>query len=286
MNRIIHCLGPTGTYGHEVAKNIFPKIDEIIFHDSNSEILFSLEEEKSRDSSFGIVPIENSSAGFVTEVVKEFWLPNIDNTIDIEVVGEFGHFINHTLAKCGECSKIERIFSHPQALSQCSNSISQLETEFENKIELIPTSSTSGSISKMRTETDAVICSKFAAELSSLQIIKSVFNDNSDNQTLFHVLKKIENTSDIKTHTALLFTLKDRVHNLVNALMCISSFGANMHMIHSVSTGNLGEYAFYIEYDADSNSNKGQRILNALKNVVEGIIVLGSFSQIERKIEQ
>jgi len=288
MNKIkVHCLGPEGTYGHEVVMKVFLNADEIVFHDSNSEILFALEEDED-PLSFGIVPIENSTKGLVTEIVNDFWLPKVDSGFSyLEVVGEFCNPVRHVLAKNNNRKKIKRIFSHPQALGQCAENIKLLEVELGVKIELIATKSTAGSIDKIERPGDAAICSEFAANLRGINIVKRNFNDKDNNQTLFHVLTKGNSDFGLKTHTAILFTLKDEPAALIRALNCISDYGANMHMIHSIPVGIPGKYAFYIEYDENTDSNNGKGIISNLGHSTEDLIIIGSFIKLsEREVLQ
>lgn len=284
----VYCLGPKGTYGHEVATRVFPDLGEedIVFHTTNLKILESVESEKGADV-FAIVPVENSTsgAGLVSDVVPRFWLPRISKKSSLKVIKEFVHDIHHSLVKPknGEV-RISRIFSHPQALSQCNVNIRKLEKEMGHSIKLAPTTSTAGSIEKIQETTDAAICSEFAARNYpekdfALEIISKSFNDNSFNQTTFHVLG-FPNEKVSATHSAVLFELQDRPHGLVDALRCISGHGANMHMIHSIPIGK-GRYAFYIEFDESANSEKGQKIYSALEKEVENLLHLGSFNIIK-----
>ncbi|MFW5871973.1 MAG: prephenate dehydratase [bacterium] len=290
----VHCLGPAGTYGHEVAKKIFgDSIGKIEMHKSNQSVLHALEKDPDTNS-YGVVPVENSTsgAGLVSDVVPNFWLPRIKDQPEIKVVGEYRHEIKHVLAsptsfmKNG-IPKVKRIFSHPQALMQCAGNIKEIEKKLGYSLDLIPTTSTAGSIEKITEPTDAAICSEFAALnsdclIGDLRLICNPFNDDDFNQTTFHLLSKTEISGEV-THSAVLFDLDDRPHALVDALQCISGYNANMHMIHSIPVGP-SRYAFYIEFDEPKESKKGRRIFKAFERVVSNLLCLGSFEIInERK---
>ncbi|NCS99002.1 hypothetical protein GW764_02330 [Candidatus Parcubacteria bacterium] len=289
----VHCLGPEGTYGHEVTKKIFgDSIGKIEMHKSNQDVLRALEKDPNKNS-YGVVPVENSTsgAGLVSDVVPNFWLPRIKDRPEIKVVGEYRHEIKHVLASPACLNnegvpKIKRIFSHSQALMQCAGNIKEFEEKLGYSLDLIPTTSTAGSIEKITELTDAAICSEFAALNSDclvgdLKLLYNPFNDSDFNQTTFHLLSKT-GIFEEATHCAVLFDLDDRPHALVDALQCISGYNANMHMIHSIPIGP-SRYAFYIEFDESEYSEKGRKIFRAFDYAVDNLLCLGSFKIIKER---
>lgn len=276
----VHCLGPKGTHGHEVTEKYFGSNTQLVLHGSNLDILFAVENDI--DLSFGVVPIENSTAGPVWDVLTGFWLPKIGQPISVELVGGYMHKVRHCLATKGNGSqKIKRVFSHPQALRQCYHNLRVLEQTQGVKIEETATTSTSGSIKCLSKKGDAVICSAFAARLNKLNIVEEEFNDNDSNETRFHVVTN-KQCGHGGSYSSVIFTLADKPHSLVDALLCISGYESNMHIMHSIPTGKTGNYAFYVEFDESVYSNKGQKILNSLNRVVDDITVLGTFNLKEK----
>ena len=284
----IHILGPNGTYTHEAASMIFGGSQLFCFQSRNPETIKALENDPDYNS-VAIVPIENSTSGFVEETMG-YWKKIINQTesgickIDkVWVSGEYGLPIIHSLAVNGEIPKvINRIFSHPQALSQCTEGISKIEESQKSKIELVPTSSTAAAASfvKEKGETgDAAICSVFCVREYGLTTIKESFNDEEGNLTRFHILSK-KNISLMgeANKTALLFYLRDEPQAQANADWSISAGRTNITTAHSVSVGDPGVYAFYREFETGLGSDEGQRIMQRLQTFTLKILVLGSFA--------
>jgi prephenate dehydratase len=116
-----------------------------------------------------------------------------------------------------EMGKIKKIYSHPQALGQCSDFLNSLK-----KVSVLPVYDTAGA-AKMIAENpgnaEAAIASKRAAEVYGLKIIKGNIQNNSENFTRFLVISK--NGVEVKTEdakTSLCFELKSMPGSLFRAL--------------------------------------------------------------------
>lgn len=284
----IHILGPKGTYTHEAASMIFGRSQFFCFQNRNLETIKALENDPD-ERSVAVVPIENSTAGFVEETMG-YWKKTINQTESgickigkVLVSGEYGLPIIHSLATRGEIPKVvKRIFSHPQALSQCVEGINQIEESQNSKIELVPTSSTAAAASfvKEKGETgDVAICSAFCVREYGLKTITESFNDEEGNLTRFHILskKKISLMGEANK-TALLFYLRDEPQAQANADWSISAGRTNITTAHSVSVGEPGVYAFYREFETGLDSDEGRRIMQRLETFTLKILVLGSFA--------
>jgi prephenate dehydratase len=110
----------------------------------------------------------------------------------VYVIGELNLHINHFLiaSKKYSLTKIKNVYSHPQALGQCSQFIKSL-----NKVEIIPSYDTAGSAllaSNETSETSAAITSARAAKIYKMQILKRNIQNNKINFTRFFVIIKEE----------------------------------------------------------------------------------------------
>ncbi|MEG1448434.1 MAG: prephenate dehydratase domain-containing protein, partial [Oscillospiraceae bacterium] len=108
----IACQGVVGSYSSIAAKRLFQNAELTFCEDFNNVF----EKVLSGECSFGIVPIENTCAGSVTD--------NYDLLLkyDVSIVRTLALQVNHCLlAKKGtDITKLTKVYSHPQALSQCS----------------------------------------------------------------------------------------------------------------------------------------------------------------------
>ena len=104
--------GYKGSFSHQAVENIAKKNNlnfEIIENDSFSDSFKSI-----KKYGLGLIPVENSTAGFVEKTIDELVLG------DFEIIGEFHLKVNHSLLrlKKAKLSDIKKIYSHYQALAQ------------------------------------------------------------------------------------------------------------------------------------------------------------------------
>lgn len=282
----IHILGPIGTYSHEVATKLFTETANcvFVFHPRNQAVLQALEKD-SDVQSIAVIPIENSTRGLVEEVIG-YWRKVMDHTQKqimrgpLHVCGEYGLSVRHCLVIKPENSgqKIRRIFSHPQALGQCSENIQKLIQIQEIQVETISTSSTAASINEMKEVGDAAICSIFCATKNGGLVLDQNFNDFSANKTRFHILSKKKPAFNYcENKTAILYYLRDEPGSATNASWSVSAGRVNITTEHSIPTGDPGVYAFYKEFDESVRNIEGRRILKRLSTFAEKILILGSY---------
>jgi prephenate dehydratase len=278
----ILCLGPEGTYGHQVAYQInerhFEAQGEIVFRKSHEEIFVQLDRAKNPND-IGVVAIRNSTAGLVMEVVR-FWL-NTSPTL-LHVTGEADLPIHHQLlARPGVALKeVQAVFSHPQGLAQCEQTLNGLGIG-ERK----PVSSTAGAAKMLidRDSKEAAISSRFCAGLYGLEILQQNLEDISGNTTRFHIVSNVQNFQSqpaeefCERKLALLITLKNEAGSLWRTLGPIACAGLNMTFLTSIQLNGMDKVAFYIELDAHHDKKTNDSVLHLLSQVSEKLVVLGIF---------
>lgn len=273
VNKVL-VLGPAGTYGHE-AVSLFPCLNdaETIFCESNSRILEGVLNGLAK---FGVVPVENSTTGFIRETIR-FWLRQ-----DGEFFNRSLYVIGEDLLPIGHCLimqqsnrfAVEIVKSHPEALQQCSAYL-----RHKNAI-LQPTVSTAAAAKSLLLEQSngvAAIASKFAAQVYGLKIIEENIQDFNNNTTRFHLLGTKPSGATGNDKTAVIFWLENKPGSLWQAIEIFSAMRVNITSIHSIPLGAPGEFAFYVEFDGHRNSESGQIILNILGRRTSKMVVLGSF---------
>lgn len=285
----IYALGPRGTYGHEAALVALRSIPinpndtevEVTFCERNEQVLESV----AIEHCFGIVPIENSSAGLVSEVVK-YWMHPTQRYTAPYVIGEVVLPIEHMLLvheKRMESGVIDGVLSHPQALAQCATALDELG--LKNRL---PWSSTAGAAEAVSTNPQfhsmGAIASRFAGELYGLEVLKRNLADSSQNATRFHLVAShgVPEQAYRDHKTALIVWLPDEPGSLLDLLWCVSAKRkVNMSSIHSIPTGAMGEYAFYLEFDAHLENAVGKEIIGKIRAMATRLAVLGSYPQYE-----
>ena len=174
--------GEHGAYGEVAARRLVPGgayIPCMEFVD-----VFHGVEEGSLD--LGVVPVENSLEGAVTQVNE------LLTTTRLKVIGEAKVPVNHCLLAPEDTDyrEIRMVYSHPQALAQCRGFLTR------NKLEPRPFYDTAGAAKMLARENlkaAAVIASALSAELYNLEIIKEKIEDGASNSTRFLLLSREAN---------------------------------------------------------------------------------------------
>ena len=120
---------------------------------------------------YSILPVENSIEGSVGQSIDV-----IANT-DLHSIGEVYLKVEHCLIGRGKLDDVTKVYSHPQALGQCSDFI------FDHDLKTVPTYDTAGSVEIIKDLEDncAAIASRLASSLYDVPIIKEGIENNSNN---------------------------------------------------------------------------------------------------------
>jgi len=216
---------------------------------------------------YGMIPLENSYAGRVSEI------HDLLQKYDVSIVAEHFFPITHNLAALdgAKVEDIKEVYSHPQALMQCQNNLRDLGVkiwEYSN------TAEAAKFVGASNDKTKAALCSKMAADLYGLKIIRENMQDSgNDNVTIFIVIAKEQADVDPKiapTITALLFTIRNIPGSLYKALGGFATNGVSMIKLESYIPGGVSNQAkFLITIEGHP----------AQKNVALALEELGFFSK-------
>ncbi len=220
---------------------------------------------------YGIVPVENSLEGAVTEV------NDLLNETDLTIVGEIITPIHHCLLALPETDyrDLRIVWSHPQALGQCRGFIERL------KLETRPFYDTAGAakiLSETRPDATGVIAHRLCADIYHIDVIKENIEDHESNATRFIVLSR-EESSEGGDKCSIIFTIAHRASALFTILTIFSDRQINLTRIESRpgKTG-LGNYTFFLDFEG---SDKDEKVAESLKKVEEEAVkykFLGCYS--------
>ncbi|AAQ00704.1 MULTISPECIES: prephenate dehydratase [Prochlorococcus] len=273
-------LGPKGTYAEQAA-GYLAKLEKL----SQPEFIpccglrSVIEHLVNKHCEAAVVPIENSVEGGVTTTLDSLWAhPNL--FIQRALVLP----IRHAFISSGSLNEITEVLSHPQALAQCTD---WLSNNVPNAIQL-PTNSTSEAVRMVKgSKFRAAIASKTSSEVEGLENIAYPINDVAGNCTRFVLLtnQKSDITGDIASFAFSLHANKPGA--LLKALTCIADLGLNMNRIESrPSKRELGEYIFFVDIDLQEKSiDTKDRLNKLLKPLCENIIYFGSYVTSEMTLD-
>ena len=266
----VACFGVPGTYAHQATKKIFSKCSPD-FYPSFQDVFSAVRNE---EADFGVVPIENSSAGSVTDVY------DLMLKYRFHIVAACDISVNHVLAanagtKLGDISKI---YSHQQAIAQCSDFF-RAHKSIKSE-EYISTAASAKMISETGDKFSAAICSEEAAEQYGLEILLRGFQNNPNNTTRFIVISKklyIEKNAD---KISLCFSLPHVTGSLYSTLCRFAVNGLNLTKIESRPIfGSSFEYLFYLDFTGNIINENTLRLLCALSNELAEFSFLGNYTE-------
>lgn len=266
--------GEHGAFSEVAAKKFFGDKIETIPSYAFADVFEKVEKKQVQ---FGVIPIENSLYGSVFDTYDLL----LKSTLS--VVGELQLQINHhLLAKRHlEFSEITKVYSHPQALGQCSEFLSTLKNA-----EILPSYDTAGSaltLLKHNGDPIAIVASKEAAEVYQLKILKKHIQNNSENYTRFLIIASKPVLHDFKTpKTSVCFELKNIPGALFKSLSVFALRDINLLKIESRPIPHKPfEYRFYADFLGDLRDEK---IKNALKNLAEISLSIKVFGTYEKGV--
>ncbi len=267
----VACFGVPGTYAHQATLKVFPNCTPH-FYPSFQDVFSAIQ---NGEAEFGVVPIENSSAGSVTDVYDLMlkYRFHIAAAADISV--------NHVLAvnKGTAISDITKVYSHQQALSQCSDFFRAHSNITPEKY--ISTAASAKMLSETGDKTSAAICSEEAAETYGLEIILRGFQNNPNNTTRFIVISKklyIEENAD---KISLCFSLPHITGSLYSTLCRFAVHGLNLTKLESrPKFGTSFEYLFYLDFTGNTSDKDTLNLLSALSDELAEFSFLGNYREI------
>lgn len=220
---------------------------------------------------YGIVPIENSTDGRIADTLDMF------TRLPLKICAEVSLRIHHNLlAMCGQ-AEIRRVYSKPQALSQCRNWLAVNLPHAQLK----EVASTTTAVELARQEPNAAaVASRQAAVAYGLNIVCPNIEDRENNITRFAVVSHQEGERTGDDKTAIMFQILDQPGALSDALAACKRNKVNMTWIESFpehNDGKVQQYLFFADLGGHVRDLKVKRTLNALEKKCQKLVVLGSF---------
>lgn len=212
-----------------------------------------------------IIPIENSTEGSVGAAI------DVLHTTNLKITGEMYYHVRHCLIGNGSLDMIREVYSHPQALGQCSRYIGGLK-----QIPVHDTAAAVKLIYDMERTDVAAIASREAAGLYGMQIIDEDINDVYENYTHFlqlgyNVPKQTEHSK-----TTIHFTLQHIPGALQSALHALRMLNLTRIESRPIKNGYF-EYIFSLDFIGHKCDENVKDALGELENNAASLAVLGSY---------
>ena len=261
--------GEMKAFAHKAASQFFGSEIEIESAPSFRQVF---KEVKDGRSEFGVIPLENSLAGSIHE--------NYDLLLeyDVRIIGEITLRIVHALIGHPETKleDIRRVISHPQALEQCRDFL-----ESQQDWELVAARDTATAVKRIKEENkpgDVAIAAREAADLYELAVLKEGIETNARNYTRFVVIAADRVSNGSKNKSSLVYSTTNKPGALFDTLRIFAENGLNLVKLESRPIhGKPWEYMFYVDLEADVESDELREVMNQLSEHTEFLKVLGCY---------
>ncbi|NCC87445.1 MAG: bifunctional chorismate mutase/prephenate dehydratase [Clostridia bacterium] len=267
---VVACQGIEGAYSQAACDRLF-STPNIMYFNGFEGVFHAVDKGLCK---YGVLPIENSTAGSVNEVY------DLMKKNKFYIVRSIQMRIEHNLlTKKGiKLSDIKEIFSHEQAINQCSEFLKSLNikvTVCEN------TAIAAKRVAESERNDIAALSSHDCAELYNLCILSDDVMNNNNNFTRFICISKNLEIYPGADKISLMLCLPHRPGSLYGIISRLSALGINLSKLESrPMPGKNFEFMFYFDIDANVFSPDVVRLLCELDDELEQFVYLGSYSEI------
>jgi chorismate mutase / prephenate dehydratase len=260
-------LGPEGTYTHSAAVKHFGSLIETHPVASIEEVFRIVEAD---GANFGVVPVENSSAGVINHTLDLFMKSSL--TISGEVALRIRH---NLLTQVDSLDKIERVYAHQQSLSQCNQ---WLDKNLPDAERIAMSSNAQAVLHAKENKSAASIGGAMAAELYDVPVLVSDIEDEPDNTTRFAVIGQHKSPPSGDDRTSLLVFVQNKPGSLFDLLKPLADRDISMSNIESrPSRRGVWDYVFFIDIDGHRDDDKVKEAVTEIEKASAMVTILGSY---------
>ena len=268
----VACQGVEGAYSQIAAERLF-KLPNIMFFSNWEKVFSAIEAGLCR---YGVIPIENSTAGSVKKVYdlmisRHF---RIVRTVRIKID-------HNLLAKKGtQLSDIREIVSHEQAISQCSAFLASLGPNV--KITRVENTAQAAQMVAESDRTDlASLSSRSCAAQYGLSVLSASVQDNGNNHTRFICITNETEIYPGADRTSLMVVTPHKPGALYRLLSRFNALGINLLKLESRPIPDRDfEFMFYFDLEAPVYSEKLAQLLAELEQECDEFTYLGTYSEV------
>ena len=271
---VVACQGVEGANSQVACDRILPR-GNIVYVKTFDAVVSAVE---SGLCKFGVLPIENSSTGGITEVY------DLLRQADCHIVGEQCVKIEQNLLGCegATLQSIKTVYSHPQGFKQSK----EFFRDYPH-MEQVPFFSTSKSAEEVAEKQDitlGAVAGKAAADLYNLKIIAPAINSNNNNYTRFIIIAKRPEIIPNANKITLIVAVKHETGSLYKMLASFYHTGLNMMNLQSrPMVGKSWEYFFYIDVTGNLSDPLVADVMEEVKAKSTYVKVLGNYRAYEKK---
>lgn len=261
--------GAEGAYQHAATLKYFGEQADA-YHVATFED--AMREVQEGRADYAVLPIENSSAGAVVDNYD--LLVRYQNYIVAEIFLPVDHYLLGV--EGAELSDIRTVYSHPQALMQCSRYLN--EQRQWQQISMANTALAARKVQENGDRTQAAVASEIAGRLYGLKVLKPQIQNNQGNTTRFIILANRPMYRADASKVSICFELPHQSGTLYNMLGHFIFNHVNMRMIESRPIpGRNWEYRFFVDIEGSLDDAGVQNALNGITEEALNTRILGNY---------
>ena len=262
--------GVKGAFAEIAVKKIFPDCVPVGYQNFKS----AYKAVENGECECAVLPIENSFEGDVARVMDLTYFGSlfINGVYDMAVEQHlFGTADSHK-------KDIKKVISHPQALGQCSEYVTEKGYEIE---EAVNTAVAAQRVADNGDNTVGVICSLEAGHEYGLKLLERKINEDNTNTTRFGVFSRIPRGESVGDENfILLFTVRDEAGSLSKAVSVFSELGYNLKALKSrPSKDVIWNYYFFLEGEGKLTKETEVKMLSELSKVCTNVRLVGRYGK-------
>ena len=268
---MVACQGVEGAYSQLACEKIFPN-PMILYFKTFDGVFQAIDQGLCQ---YGILPIENSTAGSVTKVYDLMIQHNF------YIVRTFRLKIDHNLlANPGaKLEDIKEIYSHEQAINQCSTFLHSLKGV--NVVPVANTAVASEMVASSGRKDVAALSSRSCAELYNLSCLASSVQDKGNNRTRFICISRNMEIYPGSDKTSIMMVLNHRPGALYKVLARIYTLGINVTKLESRPIPDREfEFMCYFDLETSIYSEQFVQLMCELEDLCEEFKYLGSYTEV------
>ena len=268
---MVACQGVEGAYSQIACEKIFK--NPFIMYFKSFEAVFSAIDQGL--CQYGILPIENSTAGSVNKVYDLMIEHNFS------IVRTFRLKIDHNLLvnPGTNLADIKEVYSHEQAINQCANYLAGLKGV---KVTVAENTAMAARMVAQSDRTDvAALSSRFCGEAYGLNLLQTNVQDQDNNYTRFICISKSPEIYPGADRTSLMMTLPHKPGSLYNVLSKFYSLGINLRKLESRPLPDREfEFMFYFDLECSVYAPEMERLFRDLEEESEQFRYLGTYNEV------
>ena len=261
--------GADGAYSQMAMEAYFGELIKSFHVDTFRDAMNAIDE---GSADFAVLPIENSSAGVVSEIY--------DLLVEFEnyIVGEQIIKIEHCLLGLPGTDKnnIKTVYSHPQSLMQSEKYLS--EHENWKQISMHNNAFAAKKVNEDKDLTQVAIASERAGKIYGLTVMEKGINDNKSNSTRFIIVTNQKVFLKDAKKISICFEIEHQSGSLYRMLSHFIYNSLNMNKIESRPIGDKNwEYRFFIDFDGNLEDISVKNALRGLREETKNMKILGNY---------